>query len=860
MQLAGSVCAGTGLIVAAASPHWASVEIASLYAAAFLAVAAWPGADRRTLCAVAWLCAAGIATLQRIDPGLAATQAVWLLLAAVAYCLASVPDCAQAVRRYAAPLSVASVLLLAGGTFWGLASGGSRSWLLLVGVPMQPVEVVKVVLVLAWARLLARNRPPAEWYTVIGASVATLLLLLVQRDLGPAIVLALTALFGAITFGVPTRRIFRAGGVGALGLTSAALFFPHVSHRIAVWLDPWHDRFGAGYQAIQSRLALARGGVMGQGWPAERALFVPASATDLPLVAWFEAVGVAGALCLFAAYGWFLYRLLRLALGQDDAERVRYGTGLVLLVGAQTLLIVAGSLQVLPLAGVTLPLVSYGGSSLVVTWFVLGLMAPLRGSLAPGVVQPERSRAVAPGVPMLRRVAVGSAAILLGASAYWAVWQGPQVLARAGNSGPIAPIVAGHRGGITARNGESLSAVIGEGSAASRQAVWRSLAHVVGYVHPRFGAAGLEAAWNPVLLGDAGPGETGLRMPHRFRSRTPWTVQTSIDVEVQAVFENAFQGLPGAGVVLDPWTGQILAIVSSPSFEPAELSPGLAHSHDAPFFNRALQGRYPPGSAFKPVVLAAGLEFGAAHPGDVLNDTGRVAGHLLQNASGRSLGELTWQDALAHSSNVLFADLARQSGGVALRYQAQALGIGHPKPLEIPHAFGSLGALDTPAKLLEAGIGQGEVLVTPLEMAVVAASVANGGYRVHPHLVLALESASAQVRVVPPPPDRALSAGTAGVLAAAMRRTVEVGTAKGSIEPALLAGKTGSAENPFGPPHAWFMGFAPSAHPLFAFAILVEHGGSGARSAVPIAAEIARLAASRGVEAQGPTFRGYADL
>ncbi len=426
---------------------------------------------------------------------------------------------------------------------------------------------------------------------------------------------------------------------------------------------------------------------------------------------------------------------------------------------------------------------------------------------------------------------------------FWAVVAGPGLMLHPRNPRLAMAERQILRGGIYSRDGKPLAE-----SAEGQPRRWSGQAvHLVGYSDPRFGKSGLEAAFDQVLLGLVeGTGlmrSVRLALGQRWQG---WDLVTTIDFELQRAVEEALGGRTGAVVVLEPSSGEVLAMASSPRFDPNRLEEELNQpSVGSAFFNRATQGQYPPGSSFKPVVLAAALESRVAAPGALFDDAGSITvdGRTIRNAGDAVHGLLALDDALAVSSNVVFAGLALEVGWEALRRVAEALGFGAaPAPLGIPAAAGNLPEAGdvSAAALAEAGIGQGELLVTPLQMAVFAAAVANGGWRVEPHAGLMIRSPSGEERVLPKPrPVRAISAGTAHVVREAMIAAVERGTGREARVPGVeVAGKTGTAQNPHGQPHAWFVGFAPARSPELALAVIVENGGAGGSVAAPIARKV----------------------
>ncbi|HLS90278.1 MAG TPA: penicillin-binding transpeptidase domain-containing protein [Limnochordia bacterium] len=427
---------------------------------------------------------------------------------------------------------------------------------------------------------------------------------------------------------------------------------------------------------------------------------------------------------------------------------------------------------------------------------------------------------------------------------YWCVIRAPYLSAHPQN--PRLQLVESkiRRGGIYARGGEALSVTTETQSGFVRSFVGPlSAAHVVGYSHPRYGKAGLEAAWNRYLLGVAG----GAWLTRAFYEAmgwgwSGWDAVTTLDARLQEAAAAALGGHRGALVALDPKDGAILAMVSQPGYDPARLAALFeGQAEEGALFNRATQGQYPPGSTFKIIVMAAALESGAIKPEELFDDRGSVTidGRKIQNPNGEAHGPIAIDEALAYSSNAVFARLASELDPRALYDVAVRLGFGARPPLEIAAAAGRLPRpeeLESAVARAEMGIGQGALLVTPLQMALATAAVANGGWRVEPRLLEGFRTSSGEWQPArPAQPERVLAPGTAQVIKQAMIAAATWGTAKEASRPGVVAGKTGTAENPHGKPHAWFVGFYPAHEPKVALAIVVENGGWAGQVAAPIA-------------------------
>lgn len=451
-----------------------------------------------------------------------------------------------------------------------------------------------------------------------------------------------------------------------------------------------------------------------------------------------------------------------------------------------------------------------------------------------------------------RRVLLGFLVMFLGLEAllgYWVVWRGPQLEAHTRNPRRIAAEARIQRGGIKDRSGELLAASTWVGHQYQREYLGPlSAAHTIGYAHVRFGKSGLERAYDEELRGASVRSKNG--WADIFARQIGLDITTTLDANVQRAAEKALAGRRGAVVVLNAETGAILAAASVPVFDPNNMSDALfAGATAGPLFNRALQGRYPPGSSWKPLILAAALESGAVAETDTFRDTKSIVvdGYEISNFEGSERGRLGLKGALSVSSNVVFVQIGLATGGSAIRQLAQRMGLLEAPNLRVPAAASHLPSAESfkqRSVVAEVSIGQGETWVSPLHMAVLAAAIGNGGYAVRPYLVQAVGT-----RDVTPSRTRTrvISPSVARFVADAMREVVTSGTGRRAAVPQVaVAGKTGTADNPAGKAHAWFIGFAPYGEGVVAVAVVLENAGTGGTLAAPVAAEVIKAAVSGG--------------
>ncbi|GHC97717.1 cell division protein FtsI [Nocardiopsis terrae] len=383
----------------------------------------------------------------------------------------------------------------------------------------------------------------------------------------------------------------------------------------------------------------------------------------------------------------------------------------------------------------------------------------------------------------------------------------------------------------------------------------------------QFGASGIEATENALLDGsDDRLAVRNFRDIITGREPEGARVELTIDPAVQEAGFNGFRdlGMNGAAVAIEPDTGAILGSVSYPSYDANDVSSvtdtteatenyvALENDEDQPLLNRALRERYPPGSTFKVVTAAAAIEYLEAGPDSTMEAPNVLElGRPLPNATPGGTCNNGQPDTLAHSiqisCNTSFANWAIEVGGENLSEQATAFGFNREEDeLNVPlNVIPSRAPAEEDRNILgRAGIGQSNVEATPLQMAMVAAGVANSGDVMHPYMVDSVRDADRSVvtQTTPDVYSQAVSPSTASTLKDMMVRvTGPDGSGPNAAIPGMdVAGKTGTAEtgNDLGT-HNWFIGFAPADDPEIAVAVVIEHGGgSGGSLAAPIARQM----------------------
>ena len=389
------------------------------------------------------------------------------------------------------------------------------------------------------------------------------------------------------------------------------------------------------------------------------------------------------------------------------------------------------------------------------------------------------------------------------------------------------------------------------------------------------GQSGLEALYNEALTGTDGlrrvvVNSRGVEVAlfEDQPARAGGAVELTLASDLQGVMEEAFRNTAGSAVALDPFTGEILGLVSSPGFDPNSFSSGieksmwesLARDPETPLFNRAVQGQYPPGSLFKVVVAAAGLEEGLITPETTVFCPGyaSIYGHVFKCNRPGGHGIVSLGRALGESCNVFFYQLGARLEIQRLAAYAKKFGLGGLSGVDLPNEAPGLvpdpawkerlfKAPWYPGETISVSIGQGQVLATPLQMARMMAVIANGGRLVQPHIARFVSGKPVPYEI---PRSLGLKPSTLAAIRKGLFMAVNSGGSarRAQISDLIVAGKTGSAQVVSSSklkkdidiiqPRAWFAGFAPLENPRIALAVLVDHGGSGGAAAAPVALAI----------------------
>jgi penicillin-binding protein A len=448
-------------------------------------------------------------------------------------------------------------------------------------------------------------------------------------------------------------------------------------------------------------------------------------------------------------------------------------------------------------------------------------------------------------------------AILIGFTSYWSVFDAKNLKAQAVNQRPLLEQQQIPRGRILAADGTVIAKSVAKGHGNGLRYVRRYpegalFGHPIGYSFVRQGDSEFERSHNEELTGEES--EFGSILDQLSgRSQQGDDIVTNLDLPAQRVALGDLEAAGfGAVVAIEPSTGEVKVMASNKPFDPNrvpyELEKLLQNKIETPLVNRATQGLYPPGSTFKVVTAAAGLESGTITPETTINAPGTLddEGHVLANDFDQDWGPITLDTALTNSVNTWFGQLGQKVGQDALFETMEKFGFNSTPPIDLPtegaesevaksgvYSEEELLGKNDPVDLARVAIGQERLLATPLQIAMVAAAVANGGKLMKPQIWNRVVDSDGRVvkRLDPSTYSEPISAKTAAELTTAMEGVVREGTGTNAEIPGVqVAGKTGTAETPGNEAcgggseenQAWFMGFAPANDPKIAIAASVE--------------------------------------
>jgi len=703
--------------------------------------------DPYILPAAALLTGIGLMTIWRLDTNFGTRQTIWLIITLGILTAGFQKDEPLILlRRYKYMWLTGGLVLLALTFIFGTYPGGAgpRLWLGCCGIYLQPSEPLKLLLIVYLSAYLADRMPLG--FGLIQLMTPTLLLmgtaltmLVAQRDLG-TVSLFLIIYFTILYVASGRKRLL---GLAAVILIAAGLLgynlFSVIRIRVDALIDPWLDPSGSSYQIVQSLISVASGQIIGRGPGLGSPSVVPVAHSDFIFAAIMEESGLAGGAAILLLIGLISQRGLLASLRAPNNFQRYLSAGLTFYLAAQSLLIIGGNIRVLPLTGVTLPFVSYGGSSLVTAFISMALLLSVSSNK-----EEETAPLQHPSTYRLAGMAIftGLAVFSLFAG-WWTIIRSENLIDRADNPRRIVDQLYVQRGTLVDRTGKTINYSSGEPGSYQRIYNYPGLSLTAGYTHSLYGQTSLEASLDEYLRGVQGNPTSLIWSSELLYGQPPagLDVRLSLDVDLQSTADELLKDKKGAAVLLNARTGEILVMASHPNIDPNNLDLSFSQwsiNPDAPLLNRATQGLYPPGSAFGTFLLSANLSRTTL---PILQQTMEV--NFQEKPWGCSgavaAGKYTWNSAIQNGCPGAVLELGKQLSPAQLMQVYRSIGFTQtPENFPMP-----LAAASTPENLdsnENAVLGQGEISVSPLQMALAAAAISAGGTRPSPMIALAVNT------------------------------------------------------------------------------------------------------------------------
>ncbi len=832
-----------------------------LFGCIILSCVMYPGADRVLLNNMGLLLSIGFIILSRLDFGKALKQfAIVAVSLIIGLFVPNIMKKLAGLKDLGYVFAAIGMILLTIVLILGSATHGSKLSYTIGGITFQPSEVVKIIYVFAVAALLGKAKSFFDIVITTAIAATHVLILVLSKDLGSGLIFFTAYL--CMLFIATRNYAFLGAGLltGALGAVFAYKVFTHIQVRVQAFLDPFSAIDKQGYQITQSLFAIGCGNFFGTGLSKGAPGDIPYVESDFIFSAVSEEMGGIFAVCmLLVCISCFVIMMRASMTGRGRFYRL-LACGFGVMYIFQVFLTVGGGIKFIPLTGVTLPFVSYGGTSVLasvlVFYVVQGIITDRyeheeRAKYDEGVEHIKKARTVETWLTVGTFGTVFVAMII-----YFCVYVAnneQELINNSYNSRQKMLANENVRGSIYDRGGkvlaETVTDVIGR---ETRQYPYGGLfAHTVGFSTK--GRTGIEASENFYLINSNIPLSSKVEYDVAGKKNPGNNVYTTLDYELQRIAYDSLGVCKGAVIVSDVKTGRILAMVSKPDFDPntvaVEWDKYLADtSTDSVLLNRATQGMYAPGSTFKIVTT---LEYLKEHPDDYNNYSYSCNGRFKKddiNIScyhGSVHGRVDLDTSFAKSCNSSFANIGVGLDRKEYSKTLDDLLFNQNLPLDINYSVSKLTVDEntTDADMAQIAIGQGRVGISPMHLNMITNAVANGGTVMKPLLVDHISDAEGRVIKTYEPEKYAtlMSKTESEILTDLMVGVVKKGTGtRLQSDHYQAAGKTGSAEygGDAADSHAWFTGFAPAEDPQISVTIIVESIGSGGEYAVPIAKRI----------------------
>ncbi len=736
-------------------------------------------------------------------------------------------------------------------TFFGTAQHGAKNWAyfeFLGGFSFQPSEIVKLIFVLYLGTSFSRAKNIVGLVVPTVVSFFSILILVSQNDFGGSLVFF--TIYLVLLYVTTSSEVLLGLGILSLSFVSilAYKFVYHVRVRVDIFLDPFKSPYDQGLQILQSLFAIGTKAPFGSGLTSGYPKFIPVVESDFIFAGISEEFGAIFGLFLIILIFVFFMRTIKIGKEANQKNLILISLGISLCLVFQSFLIIAGNIKFVPLTGVTLPFISYGGTS--VFMCITMIMILLRIDL----INMNNDEIFNPFKLLRKNVNRVFAVILIlyvGMFGYlfkFVFYQSPLLVSSTYN--PRVSIVTNEnvRGNIYDRKDNVLakSTLNSDGSVSRSYPYGRNFAHTVGSIYS---------------------GKTGLELSYHFRMQDPKdellqmmkallfegekygdSIKTTLDADLQQLAYSLLKGKKGAIIVSNAKTGEIISMVSYNDFNPdtygAKFEELTKDEENTPLINRATQGLYPPASTFKILSSLNIIENMENYKNYTFLCTGQVTidGETISCNNGEVHGEVNLEKAFAKSCNSFFATALESMEVDDLGKITEKFMFNKNIVFDLPVSK-SVFTLDNSSKtgeIMQSAIGQGNTLATPLELNMIGQAVANGGVMKNPYMVSEILNQSGKTVQKFKDKDLAIvmTKEESEIITKLMKGVVEEGTAK-SAKPynTTLAGKTGTAEVTGQKSHGLFVGFAPAEDPEIVVTVVLENSG-GSKATLPIVKQL----------------------
>ena len=595
--------------------HWIGflVWISSVIALNYFSRKKFKYRDPYLLPIFSFLMGIGLLTIFRLNTGFGYRQSVWIILSIIIICVGIIKsEQLFIIRRYKYIWLFIGLLLTALTLILGIYPDGNgpHLWLGCCGIYFQPSEPLKLFLIIYLAAYLADQWPSRKNIVLLiiptlAMFSAAIILLISQRDLGTTSIFIL--IYGFYIYLVTGKRRTLLLFILILVVAGFAGYqlFDVIKFRVDSWFNPWLDPAGKSYQVIQSIQAIAAGKLIGTGPGIGSPGVVPVALSDFIFAAISEELGLFGALGIIALYVFLVFRGFYITFRARNQYQQLLAAGITALIAIQTILIIGGNTRLLPLTGVTLPFISYGGSSFITLSFAILLLLWISKQQTTHSISIKETK---PYFLVFNLVLAGFTALglLIG---WWGILQSGQLLSREDNLRKIINDRYVKRGSILDNKNQPIAETIGEVGELSRNLIYPSLSSTIGYTHPLYGQGGIELSMDSYLRGLQGLPSSDVWTSELLYSQPPTglDIRVSIDLKSQTFLEQSLVHEKGAAIVLNASTGEILALWTSPTFDANKLEQNWdlwINDQNAPLINRVTQGKYPIGTLLSPFIIA----------------------------------------------------------------------------------------------------------------------------------------------------------------------------------------------------------------------------------------------------------------